>query len=121
MSTVPTVPEGAKARRAVSEMTRNHAAVVPKVTPVAPVRLLPVTVTTEPPAALPEEGVMPVTEGVEALLYVNWSDELVADVPEKVVTVTWTVPAAWGGLVAMICVAETTVNAAVTSPNFTSV
>jgi hypothetical protein len=45
----------------------------------------------------PELGVMPVTEGAVAALYVKWSLDPVADVPLGVVTVRSTVPAAWGG------------------------
>jgi len=46
----------------------------------------------------------------------------VADVPEGVVTVTSTIPAAWTGLVAVIEVALTTITpVAAVLPNFTAV
>jgi hypothetical protein len=48
----------------VEEFTVKFAAgVPPKLTPVAPVKLVPVMVTTVPPEAGPLEGLTPVTEG----------------------------------------------------------
>jgi len=56
----------------VSEITMNDVAgLAPKVTLVAPVKLLPIIVTTTPPAILPEAGVIPVTTGTGAAMYVN--------------------------------------------------
>ena len=57
MSTVPAVPAGAVATMAVSETTENaFAAVAPKLTADAPVKLVPMMVTTVPPAMPPEAG-----------------------------------------------------------------
>jgi hypothetical protein len=74
------------------------------------VKSVPVSVTPVPPAVLPEPGLTPVTAGTGAAVYVNWSAAAAGDVPLGVVTVTSTVPAAWGGAVAVIDVAELTVN-----------
>ena len=95
----------------VADTTVNEvAAVGPNVTPVAPVKLVPVIVTVVPPTVGPELGAIEVTDG--GLTKVNWSAVLVADVPPTVVTVTSTVPAASAGEVAVIWVAETTVKEA---------
>ena len=62
-STVP-VPAGAVAVIWVAVFTITPvAAVVPNLTPVAPVRLVPVMVTEVPPAVGPEVGLIPVTVG----------------------------------------------------------
>ena len=64
---------------------------MPKCTAVAPVKLVPLTVTEFPPAGAPLFGLTPVTVG--GGLYVNWSlGALIAEVPLGVVTVTSTVP-----------------------------
>ena len=75
-------------------MVKDTAACVPKLTAVAPVKLLPRMVTRVPPPNGPELGVRPVTEGAEAAVYVNWSVDEVDDCPLGVVTVRSTVPAA---------------------------
>ena len=63
MSTVP-VPAGDVAVIEVAELTVKLAAVVPpNATAVAPVRLVPVIVTTVPPAAGPNVGEIEVTVG----------------------------------------------------------
>ena len=63
MSTVP-VPGGDVAVIWVAELTVNPvAAVAPNVTAVAPVKLVPVIVTTVPPAAGPAVGEIDVTVG----------------------------------------------------------
>ena len=51
----------------------------------------------------------------------NWSDELVDEVPPAVVTVTWTVPEACGGAIAMSVVADFTWKLAGSVPNLTAV
>ena len=62
-STMP-VPAGAVAVTWVSEMTVTLVAGLgPKLTAVAPVKPEPVMVTTVPPAAGPEVGLMPVNAG----------------------------------------------------------
>jgi hypothetical protein len=62
-STTPE-PAGAVAVIWVSELTVTLvAAVAPNLTDVAPVKPVPVIVTTVPPAAGPEVGLMPVTLG----------------------------------------------------------
>jgi len=56
----------------VAEVTTNDAAaVVPKLTPVAPVKFVPVTVTLVPPAVVPEVGLTLVTVGADAAVNVN--------------------------------------------------
>jgi hypothetical protein len=62
--TVPAVPAGTVASRAVSDRTmKSVAGVLPKLTALAPVKPEPVTVRTLPPAVLPEDGVTAVTAG----------------------------------------------------------
>src|SRR5260370_41469448 len=95
MSTVPAVPGGAVATRTASDRTLNaSAAAGPNCTPFAPVKPLPLTVTTVPPAALLEVGGMPVTTGGEAFAETKGSAPPVEDVPPKVVTVTSTAASA---------------------------
>jgi hypothetical protein len=63
-STVPDAPAGLETRISVDEMRANVvAAVEPKLTELAPVRLVPVTVTAAPPAVEPDEGLTAVTVG----------------------------------------------------------
>ena len=107
-STVP-VPAGLSAVIVVSLTTVTFvAAVVPKSTAVAPVKLVPVIVTRVPPAAGPLVGLRPVTTGAAATVYVNSSAGETADVPPGVVTVTFTTPVP-AGLSAVIEVSLTTV------------
>jgi hypothetical protein len=102
------VPAGAVAVIDVGLLTvKVVAAVAPKFTAVAAVKLVPVIVTVVPPVAGPAVGLIDVTVGTAT--YVNWSAAKVADVPPPVVTVTSTVPAAWAGLVAVIWVLLLTV------------
>ena len=62
--TVPAAPAGAVAVMEVALLTvKLVAAVTPKVTPVAPVKSVPVSVTTVPPAVLPLLGATAVTVG----------------------------------------------------------
>ncbi len=66
-STAPAVPAGAVAVREVADTTvKPVAAVDPKVTAVAPVKPVPVTVTLVPPAVGPEPGANAVTVGAAA-------------------------------------------------------
>jgi hypothetical protein len=90
-------------------MLKLLAAVVPNVTALAPVKPLPLTVTSVPPIVLPDVGVIAVTTGLAAAVYVNRSAPTIGDVPEGVVTVMSTIPAAWGGAVAMTWVSDSTV------------
>src|SRR6516162_9703639 len=106
--TVP-VPAGLSAVIEVSLTTVTFvAATVPKSTAVAPVKPVPVIVTVVPPAGGPLVGLMAVTVGAAAVVYVNWSADEVADVPNGVVTVTLTVPEP-AGLSAVVEVSLTTV------------
>lgn len=99
MSTVP-VPAGEVAVMEVGEFTvKPVAAVLPKVTAVAPVKPVPVMVTDVPLAARPDEGAIWVTSG--AGIYVNWSAAEVALVPPVVVTVMSTVPVPTGDVAVM--------------------
>jgi hypothetical protein len=71
MSYVLAARAGATAMIELSDSRVNDsAAVLPKFTALAPVKWLPLTATTVPPAALPEEGVTAVTEGAVAALKV---------------------------------------------------
>ena len=64
MSTVPAVPAGLVALILVAELTvKLEAALLPKSTAVAPLRLVPLMVTTVPPVLVPEFGLMPLTTG----------------------------------------------------------
>jgi hypothetical protein len=101
MSAVPAEPAGEVAVICVPLLTVNEVAVlVPTLTPVAPVKLVPVIVTDVPPAVDPEDGLTLDTAGAGS--YVNWSALEVALVPPGVVTVTWTVPAMPAGETAEI-------------------
>jgi hypothetical protein len=65
-STVPASPAGEVAVMLVALTTVNEvAAVLPKLTAVAPVNPLPVMVTSAPPASGPAVGEIPVTVGAE--------------------------------------------------------
>ena len=67
ISTAPTWPSGEEAVIWVAELTVKLAAlVVPNLTPLAPVRLVPVMVTVVPPAIVPLAGEMLVTLGMAA-------------------------------------------------------
>jgi hypothetical protein len=113
-STVP-VPAGDVAVIEVAELTVKVVALVaPNFTAVAPVRLVPVMATDVPPVVGPAVGEIDVTVG--GATWVNWSAADVADVPPGVVTVTSTVPVPAGD-VAVIEVAELTVNVVVLSPD----
>src|SRR5712692_1459229 len=71
MSMVPAAPAGEEATMEVSEITvKKEAAVVPKFTAEAPVKFVPVIVTTVPPEVKPDVAVTPVTAGAVAALYV---------------------------------------------------
>ena len=62
--TVPALPAGAIAVMLVFEVTvKLEAAVVPKLTAVAPLKLVPLIVTDVPPAVEPELGEIPVIVG----------------------------------------------------------
>src|SRR5712692_1250792 len=107
-STGPAAPAGLVAAIDVAELTVKLVAVVlPNLTTVAPVKLVPVIVTLVPPAAGPLVGLRLVTAGTARKA--NWSAAPVALVPPGVVTVTSTAPAEPAGLVAVIDVAEFTV------------
>ena len=118
-STVPR-PAGEVAVIEVAEFTVKLVALVaPNLTAVAPVKLVPVTVTEVPPAVGPAVGDIALTVGTP--MKVNWSAADVADVPPAVVTVISTVPVP-AGEVAVMEVAELTVKpAAFVAPNFTAV
>ena len=63
-STVPTAPEGAVAVILVLELTTKLlAAAAPKLTPLAKVKPVPVTITCVPPPELPLSGATPATVG----------------------------------------------------------
>jgi hypothetical protein len=91
------------------------AAVPPKLTVEALVKLVPVMVTEVPPAVGPEVGVNPVTVGVAALVKVKTSAGVVALVWPASVTVTSTGPTAWAGdtAVRLVALLKVTLTAAV--------
>jgi hypothetical protein len=119
-STVPAAWAGEVLVISVSETTvKDAAGVAPKWTEVAVVKLVPVIVTGAPPAVGPALGATELTVG--GATKVKSSAGEVAEVPPVVVTVTSTVPAAWGGVVVLILVLETTVNDAGVAPKSTAV
>lgn len=92
-----TGPGASLGEAAVSEESLSTvkavAATAPNRTWVAPVKLVPVTVTDVPPELGPEAGLTAVTVGGGPVLNVNQSaGALTAEVPPEVVTVTSTVP-----------------------------
>jgi hypothetical protein len=92
-STVPAAWAGEVVVILVFETTLNDAAaVVPKWTDVAAMKLVPVIVTGTPPAIGPEVGETAVIVGRPTK--VKWSLGLVGDVPFELVTVTSTIAAA---------------------------
>ena len=106
-STAPADSAGLVAVICVAEtITTLLAASVPKSTAVAPVKPVPPIVTAVPPAKGPAELLTPVTVG--AGMAVKRSAEEVVETPPGPVTVTSTMPADSAGLVAVICVGETT-------------
>ncbi len=93
----------------------------PKVTLVAPVRPVPVTVTVFPPPMGPPVGFRAVTWGVTVPKR-KLSAEVSGLVPAGVVTEIPTVPAAWAGAVAVILMSLFTVNdVAAVPPKLTAV
>jgi hypothetical protein len=121
ISTAPKEPGGATAVIWLELLTVKVATELPKSTAVAPVKLVPVTVTEVPPVLCPELGLTAVTVGGGGTVYVKRSEELVALVPPEVVTVMSTVPSALAGEVAVIWVGPLTVKAAAVVPNLTAV
>jgi hypothetical protein len=63
MSTVPAAPAGDVAEIWLELFTENAAAVPPKLTPVAPVKPVPLIVTVVPPVVGPDVGLTLVTDG----------------------------------------------------------
>jgi hypothetical protein len=119
--TVPPAWGGAVTVMFVSEFTaRLVAGVVPNLTAVAPVNLVPVIVTRVPPATGPLAGEIAVTPGL--IVYVKRLACGAALVPPGVVTVTYTVPPAWAGAVTVMPVSAFTVRlVAGVVPNLTAV
>ena len=105
-STVPAASAGLVAVISVAETITWVAAIVPKSTAVAVLKPVPMIVTEVPPAIGPAAGLTAVTVG--AARAVNWSAEEVVETPPGPVTVMSTVPAGSTGLMAVICVDETT-------------
>jgi len=96
---VPAEPAGVVAVIEVALTTVTLvAAAPPMVTPVAPVKLVPVIVTFVPPNVEPELGLIPLTVGRGTAVKVKWSAVTAALVPPGAVTFTSTVPAEWVGL-----------------------
>ena len=118
---MPAASAGAVIVSEVEEVTDNAVpATVPNFTPVTPMKPVPVTVTTVPPANFPAAGDTAVTVG--AATYVKRSAVTSAEVPPAAVTRKLTVPAACAGAVIFSEVEEVTVNAVpATVPNFTPV
>ena len=90
--TAPAACAGVVAVTWVAESTVNDAAAVPpKVTALAPVRFVPVSVTTVPPSVDPEAGA---TEAIDGGGTTNVNPAVFVAVPPGVVTATSTAPAA---------------------------
>src|SRR5437879_6142782 len=85
------------------------AALPPTATVAVASKLVPVMVMAVPPAVGPEVGLTASTVGGGGATYVNWSLGSVALDCPPIVTMTSARPAAWAGVVALICVALTTV------------
>jgi len=118
-STAPVpVEAGETAVIEVAEFTVTLvAAVDPNLTVSPEANPVPVIVTDVPPGVMPLVGLIAVTVGGE--MYVNWSAELVAELPPELATVTSTVPVP-AGETAVIDVAELTVTlVAAVAPNLT--
>jgi hypothetical protein len=114
---VPAVCAGMVTVIDVPEATvKDGAGTPPTVTPVAPVKFVPVMVTLAPPLVFPEPELRLVTVGAEPRLKVKWSELLVAETPPGAVTWTSMVPAGAGGEVAVIDVLELTVKEAAAMP-----
>src|SRR3989442_4532588 len=94
------------------------AGVPPTVTVALASKFVPVIVIAVPPAIGPEVGLTPVTVGAGGggATYVNWSAGLVALDWPFTVTITSATPAACAGVVALICVALTTVTPVASVP-----
>jgi hypothetical protein len=92
------------------------AATLPKLTPVAPVKALPLMVTLTPPPDPPVFGLTPVTDGTELAANVKRSAETPGDVPLGVIATMSTVPAGSGGDTAVMLVEELTVKEAAGVP-----
>jgi hypothetical protein len=88
---------------------------------VAPVKPVPVTVTSVPPPVPPEVVPRPVTVGAAGAVNVNWSAETAADVPPGAVTMMSSVAGGFGGVVTIRLVSDATRKlAAGTLPNETA-
>src|SRR5712692_359867 len=90
-------------------MTNDTAGTLPKETPVALLKPVPVSVTVVPPPLVPDDGLTAVTVGPATALYAKWSADPVVDVPVGVVTVISTVPAVPAGARAVSALSERTV------------
>ena len=112
----PAVPAGVVQVMVVALTTTLFVtAVPPKVTPVAPVKPVPVSVTAVPPAMLPALGATLVSVGGDGgATYVK--SVFAALVPPGVVTTTLTAPAARAGVVQVIVAAFTTFKAVALVP-----
>ena len=122
-STAPAACAGDTALMCELSVTEKLAAgVPPKLTAVAPVKLLPAMVTDVPPVVGPEFGLTLLTLGAGAT-NVNWSAVFgMLVVPFGFATVTSTVPAASAGDVAVTCESSTTEKeVAAVVPNLTAV
>jgi hypothetical protein len=106
MSTVlPAVPEGETAVIWVSlTILKTAAGVEPKLTAVAPLKVVPVIVTAVPPAGGPNVGETDATTGRK---YVNWSATLVALLAPPVTVMSTVPPAVPAGETAVIWVSLT--------------
>lgn len=121
MSTVPVSPAGDVAVSLVSLIyVMLVASVVPNLTVVSEVNLLPVIVTGVPPIKGPVFGVIPDTTGTAR--YVNLSSSDTTLVPPGLVTVISTVPSVPVGATAVSCVVLTYVTLVASfAPNLTVV
>jgi hypothetical protein len=105
MGTRPIGSAGEVAMIVVSDFTTIDAAMVPKSTAKPPVKFVPVMVTAVPPPSVPELGLTPLTTG-GGVVKVKESLDVVALVPNGVITVTSTIPAFSSGDVAVMKLLE---------------
>jgi hypothetical protein len=113
MSMVPAASGGDVTTIDVSDTTAKSVGCTdPKVTAVAPVKLVPVSTAFVPPSVLPEFAVTDETVGAEEELYVNWSAAVTTEDPVLVTATISTVPDACGGATATTRVSDSTVKLA---------
>lgn len=123
ISTMPADPAGLVTESEVLlDTVKLVPGVAPKLTAVAPLKAVPVTVTRVPPAIVPAPGLTPETVGAGGALYVNRSAANVGEVLLGVTTLTSTDPDEPAGLITVMDVLLTTLRLVpAVDPKFTAV